>query len=252
MIDVIEIILSFSAMISMLSLAGLFLYAAFKFFRIWRKFREESIFHVGMLSSGMVLYFLIVMLMVGFTQDSDITLFLIKRVIGIAYSILSLELSLFYVTAFTNRRTLWEKYIPFLFGFTTGTSFAILGMSESDPWFSILLLITFLTPLILILILVIKIVFRSFHLLQEDKLTPEDRGFIKTLAGTAIILFMGAIGDLGFYWIIIFLGGELWPTIVLFAGFLAPLTFIITVFLIRTIFINIEDADIVHLMNLLS
>ncbi|MFW9906746.1 MAG: hypothetical protein ACFFFH_20740 [Candidatus Thorarchaeota archaeon] len=252
MIDIIEVILSFSAMISMLLLAGLFLYAAIKFFRIWIKFREESIFHIGMLSSGMVLYFLIVMLMVEFAQDSEITLFIIKRVIGIAYSILSLEMSLFYVTAFINRRTLWEKYIPFLFGITTGTSFAMLGMSETDPWFSILLLITYLTPLILITILTIRIVLRCYHLLQEDKLTSEDRGFLKTLAGTAIILFMGAIGDLSFYSIIILVGAELWPTIVFFAGILAPVTVIIAVFLIRTIFINIEEADILHLMNLLS
>lgn len=248
----IEVLLCLSAMISMLSLAGLFLYAAIKFFKIWRKFREESLFHIGMLSFGLVLYFLIVMMMVGFAKDSDITLFLIKRVVGIAYSILSLEMSLFYVTAFTNRRTLWEKYIPFLFGITTGMSFAILGMSETDPWFSILLLIAYLTPLILITILVIRIVLRSYHLLQEDKLTPEDRGFIKTLAGTALILLMGALGDLGFYWIIILIGVNLWPSIVLLAGIIAPLTLILTIFLIRTIFLNIEEADIVHLMNLLS
>ncbi|MFX0014989.1 MAG: hypothetical protein ACFFB2_07700 [Promethearchaeota archaeon] len=248
----IDVILQLSAMISIFSLASLFLYVAIKFFKIWRKFREESLFHIVMLSFGLVFYFLIVMLIVGFAEDSDISLFLIKRVVAIAYSILSLEMSLFYVTAFTNRRTLWEKYIPFLFGITTGLSFAILGISETDPWFSILLLIAYLIPLILITILVIRIVLRSYQLLKEDRLTPEDRGFIKTLAGTAVILFIGALVDLGFYWIIILIGVGFWSTIVSLAGILAPLTLILAIFFIRTIFLNIEEADIVYLMNLLS
>ncbi len=248
----IDILLRLSAIISIFLFAGLFLYAAVKFFRIWRKFYEESLFHLGMLCLGMILYFLIIIFMVGFAEDPDTTVFLIKRVIGIAYSILSLEMSLFYVTAFTNRRTLWEKYIPFFFGITTGMSFAILGMSESDPWFSVLLLIAYIAPLILITILVIRIVLRSYHLLQEDQLTPEDRGFIKALAGTALILFIGALGDLSFFWIIILSGIDLWPFIVLLSGVISPLLFILAVFLIRTVFLNIEEANIIHLMNLLS
>ncbi|MFX0122238.1 MAG: hypothetical protein ACFFAE_01255 [Candidatus Hodarchaeota archaeon] len=248
----IEVLLRLSAMVSMLLFAGLFLYAAIKFFKIWRKFREESLFHLGMFSLGMILYFFIIMIMVGLAEDPDTTVFLIKRVVGIAYSILSLEMSLFYITAFTNRRTLWEKYLPFFFGITTGMSFAILGMSEANPWFSVLLLIAYIAPLILITILVIRIVLRAYHLLQEDQLTPEDRGFIKVLAGTALILFIGAIGDLSFFWIIILSGNDLWPFVVLLSGIITPFILILTVFLIRTVFSNIEEADIVHLMNLLS
>jgi hypothetical protein len=190
--------------------------------------------------------------MVGFAEDPDTTVFLIKRVVGIAYSILSLEMSLFYVTAFTNRRTLWEKYIPFFFGITTGISFAILGMSEADPWFSVLLLIAYIAPLFLISILVIRIVLRSYHLLKVDQLTPEDKDFIKTLVGTALILFMGALGDLSFFWIVILSGVDLWTFIVLLSGIISPLLLIFSVYLIRTVFSNIEEADIVHLMNLLS
>jgi len=248
----IDVVLRLSAMISMFLFATLFLYAAIKFFRIWRKFREESLFHLGMLSLGMILYFLIVLLMVGLARDPETTVFLIKRVIGIAYSILSLEMSLFYVTAFTNRRTLWEKYIPYFFGITTGMSFAILGMSETDPWFSVLLLIAYIAPLFLITILVVRIVLSSYHLLKEDQLTPEDRGFIKTLAGTALILFMGALGDLSFFWIVILSGVDFWLFIVLLSGIISPLLLILSFILIRAVFLNIEEADIVHLMNLLS
>ena len=247
-----DVILRLSAIISLFLFAGLFLYAAIKFFRIWRKFREESIFHLGMLSLGMILYFLIIGLMVVFSDEPDTTIFIIKRVIGIAYSILSLEMSLFYVTAFTNRRTLWEKYIPFIFGITTGISFAILGMSDTDPWFSILLIIAYITPLILITILIIRIVVRSFYLLKEDQLTVEDKEFIKTLVGTALILFMGAIGDLTFFWLIILFGIDIWAFIVLLSGVITPIILLLAIFLIRTVFMNIEEADIVHLMNLLS
>jgi hypothetical protein len=248
----IDDILYLSAVISMFLFAGFFIYPAMKFFRIWRKFREESLFHLGMLSLGMILYFLIVLLMIGFSDDPYIIVFLIKRVISIAYSILSLEMSLFYVTAFTNRRTLWEKYIPYFFGITTGISIAMLGMNETDPWFSVLLLIAYIVPLILISILVLRIVFRSYHLLKEDELAPEDKSFIKTLAGIALILFMGAIGDLSFYWIVILIGVDLWYNIVLLSGIISPLLLVLSVFLIRAIFLNIEEADIVHLMNLLS
>jgi hypothetical protein len=236
----------------MLLFAGLFLYVAIKFFKIWRKFREESLFHLGMLSLGLILYFLIIMIMLGLVEDPDTTVFLIKRVIGIAYSILSLEMSLFYVTAFTNRRTLWEKYIPFVFGITTGTSLAILGMNEADPWFSVLLIITYIIPIILISILVAGIVVRSYHLLKEDQLTLEDKGFIRTVVGTALILFMGALGDLIFFWLIILIGVDLWPLVVLLSGIISPLLLILAIFLIRTVFLNIEEANVVHLMNLLS
>ncbi len=248
----IDVLLRLSAMISLILFAGLFLYAAIKFFKIWRKFREESIFHLGMLSLGMILYFLIIGLMVVFSEEPDTTIFIIKRIVGIAYSILSLEMSLFYVTAFTNRRTLWEKYIPFIFGITTGISFAILGMSDTNPWFSILLIIAYITPLILITILVIRIVVRSYQLLKEDLLTIEDKGFIKTLVGTALILFMGALGDLTFFWLIILIGVNLWPFIILLSGIITPVLLILAIFLIRTVFLNIEEADVVHLMNLLS
>ena len=248
----IDVVIRLSAMISMFLFAALFLYAAIKFFRIWRKFREESLFHLGMLSLGMILYFLIILIMVGLAEDPETTVFFIKRVIGIAYSILSLEMSLFYVTAFTNRRTLWEKYIPYFFGITTGVSFAILGMSEADPWFSILLLIAYIAPLFLITILVIRIVLSSYHLLQDGQLTPEDRGFIKTLAGTALILFVGALGDLSFFWVVILIGADIWPFIVLLSGIITPLILILSIFLIRAVFLNIEEADVVHLMNLLS
>ncbi|UCE13472.1 MAG: hypothetical protein JSV04_14980 [Candidatus Heimdallarchaeota archaeon] len=246
-----DILLQMSAIISMLLFAGLFLYAAVKFFRIWRKTREESLFHLGVMSLGMILYFFIIGIMIGFT-DPDTAVFLIKRVIGIVYSILSLEMSLFYITAYINRRSLWEKYIPYIFGITTGTSLAIFGMNETDPWFPILLVIAYITPMILITILVIKITFWSYNLLKEDQLTPEDKGFIKVLVGTAIILFIGGIGDLSFFWLFVFIGPDIWPFMIILSGIISPLLFILSIFLIRTVFLSIEEVDFVHLMNLLS
>lgn len=246
-----DILFRMSAIISMFLFAGLFLYAAVKFFRIWRNTREESLFHLGVLSLGMILYFFIILIMIGFS-DPDNAIFLIKRVIGITYSILSLEMSLFYITAYINRRSLWEKYIPFIFGITTGTSLAVFGMNETDPWFPLLSAIAYITPMILITILVIRITIRSYYLLKEDQLTPEDKGFIKALIGTAIILFIGAIGDLSFFWLFVFIGPDIWSSIITLSGIISPLIFILSIFLIRTVFLNIEEADIVHLMNLLS
>jgi hypothetical protein len=245
-------LLRLSAGVSMILFSGLFVYAAIKFFRIWRKFREESLFHLGMLSLGMILYFLVIMIMLVFVEDIETAIFIIERIIGVIYSLLSLELSLFYVTAFTNRRTLWEKYIPFIFGITTGISFALLGMIETDPWYGIFLVIAYVTPLILITILVVRIVIRSHFILRENQLTAEDRGFIKALVGAAIILFVGALGDITFFWFIILVKIDIWPFATALSGIITPLVFVISVYFVRTIFLNIEEADVVHLMNLLS
>ncbi|MFX0170551.1 MAG: hypothetical protein ACFE9L_01395 [Candidatus Hodarchaeota archaeon] len=248
----IDELLRLSAGISMILFSGLFIYAAVKFFRIWRKFHEESLFHLGMLSLGMVIYFLIIMIMLVFTEDTQTAVFIIKRIIGIIYSLLSLELSLFYVTAFTNRRSLWEKYIPFTFGITTGASFALLGMIEVDPWHWILLIVAYVTPLLLIAVLVVRIVIRSYFILKFNQLTAEDRGFIKALVGAAIILFTGAIGDISFFWYVILVDIDIWSLMTSLSGIITPLIFIFSVYLVRTIFTNIEEANIVHVMNLLS
>jgi hypothetical protein len=190
--------------------------------------------------------------MVLVVEDTQIVTQVIERYIGIIYSVLSLELSLFYITTFTNRRSLWEKYFPFIFGITTGISFCLLVIPKTDPWIAILLLIAYVLPLVLISVLVSKVCLRTYSVIKEIQLKPEDRSFLKSLAGTSVILFLGALGDMIFFFIVIFTDLDLWTQIVSIAGILTPITFIISLLFAKKIFSDIEDADVVHLMNLLS
>ncbi|MFX0182481.1 MAG: hypothetical protein ACFE95_05285 [Candidatus Hodarchaeota archaeon] len=248
----IEELLRISSVLFLLALAGVFAFASIKFFKIWRKFREESLFHLGALSFGMIVYFFIVVIMVLVVEDTQIVVQVIERYIGIIYSLLSLELSLFYVTTFTNRRSLWEKYLPFIFGITTGISLCLIVIPKTDPWIPILLIIAYILPLVLISILVSKVCLRTYSVIKEIQLKPEDRSFLKSLAGASLILFLGALMDMTFFFIVLFTDLDLWALIVSIAGILCPITFIISLLFVKKIFSDIEDADVVHLMNLLS
>lgn len=230
---------------------GLFCYASMKFFKIWRKFHEESLFHVGTLFGGMVVYFFIIIAMI-ITTDFSSAIKSVSNIIGVVYSILCLEMSLFYVTTFSNRMSLWEKYIPFLFGISTGISLALFGTTELDNWYTFLIILAFLLPLILVSILVVRICIRTYNVIQDDQLKSEDRSFLKALAGASSILFLGALGDITFFLIAILTEIDIWSQLTALTGIIIPPTFIVSVYLIRKIFSNIEEADVVHLMNLLS
>ena len=59
MIDLVNILTLVTA-ISVIAFSGLSLYTGSKFFIMWRTFREESLFHLGTLCFGMLVYFSIV------------------------------------------------------------------------------------------------------------------------------------------------------------------------------------------------
>ncbi len=249
--NLLEDLLLLSAIIFLLAYMGLFCYTSMKFFKIWRKFHEESLFHVGTLSGGMVFYFFIVITMI-ITTDFPSAIKSVSQIIGVVYSILCLEMSLFYVTTFSNRMSLYEKYIPFLFGITTGISLALFGVTELDSWFTFLIILSFIIPLILVSFLVARICIRTYIVIQDDQLKSEDRSFLKALAGASLILFLGALGDITFFLIALITKIDIWSQFTAIAGIIIPPTFIVSVYLIRKIFSNIEEADVVHLMNLLS
>ncbi len=229
------------------------LYTGIKFIKLWFLFREESLFHLGTLSLGMVAYFITIDIFITWNDTIFVELIMIK-VVPVVLSILCLELSLFYLTLFANRKNLWEKYIPFFFGISFGTSLALLGLTpDSDQWFWSLLVISYSISLILISLLTIKIVQNSFILMKSEELQKEaDRRFLSTLIFASTMLFGGAIVDIMIFSIMTFSGLDFWQETIILGGLISPPFLILTIWFVNRLFRNLEEANIVQIMNLLS
>jgi len=227
-------------------------YGSVHFLRLWQKFKEEALFHLGILGFGLIFYLLFVAGLIYLNPNKDTILILIKRTIGIIYSFLCLELSLFYLTAFVNRRSMFEKYIPFIVGITSGMAIALVGMQETNPWFEIILFVEYFLPFIFLVGLVIRISRGAVEILGDKRISPQDRRFIKALLITAIVMFISAIGDLVFFGIFIFITINIWDFVITFSAVIGPFVAILFLSLVRRVFIDIEEADVVHLMNLIS
>jgi hypothetical protein len=227
-------------------------YAAVKFFKIWRKFREESMFHLGILSLGLIIYFVLLGLVALWVDDIEAISFVLKRVLGILYGVLGLELSLFYLSAFVNRRNLLEKYIPFLFGMMIGLSIALVYISETSIWFSLILILIYTFPLVLIPVPVVRICIRTYEMLNDDNITKKDKNFVKALIVPTLVMTVGALIDIIFFWIVVVIELDIWGFLLPLSSIGMPLFLIVFLFIIKKIFKEIEEADVVHLMNLMS
>ena len=239
--------------LAIIAFGGLSLYTGIKFLKLWRVFKEEAIFHLGTLSLGMLVYFFIIEMLIILNDITMVDL-LVKKGIPIVFSLLCLELSLFYLALFANRKTLWEKYIPFIFGIGFGTSIGLLGLTpDIDPWFWGLLIITYGVTLVLITILTIKILLRVFNLMKGDDLQDEnDRRFLSTLVYASIFLFGGAIVDIIIFTILTFSGLEYWQEVIAIGGVITIPFLFLAIWIVQKFFRNLENANVIHVMNLLS
>lgn len=247
-----NIFLVFSVVFSILGLSAVSLYAGIKFLRLWRKFREESLFHLGVLFLEFIVYMVFISFLILISDDTETSNYLMKRYLGIIYAILALEMSLFYLTTFINRRSLWEKYVPYTLGVTFGIAVAVMLVQDTDPWYNLLLVIVYILPFIPVSILVMKMVGRTFTIYTDPLIISEDKNFVMAIGIGSVFMFVGTLFDLVFFWIVIITDINLWDIIVNIGGIIAPIFLIVVVYVIRKLFINIEKADVVHLMNLLS
>ena len=246
-------LLKLTTILTLYAFSALVVLTGAYFFRLWRSFREEALFHLGVLSFGMFGYFVIITIFV-ITEDLQIVDFILKKVFPVVFSLLCLELSLFYLTLFSNRKSLWEKYIPFVFGIGSGTSLALLGLpADKNPLYWNLFLVTYCISFILITILTIKIAFRVFPLIREHHyLDKGDRKLLTTIIYTAVFLFFGAIGDMLIFSLMIYSPDYQWREIIQISGIVVFPFLLICIWLVRKIFKTIEEADVVHVMNVLS
>lgn len=247
-----NIILIFSIVFSMLGLAIVSFYTGVKFLRLWRKFHEESLFHLGVLFLEFIVYSLFIAFLILISEDAETSNYLLKRYLGIIYAILALEMSLFYLTTFINRRSLWEKYVPYTLGVTFGIAVAVMLVQETDPWYHFLLFIVYILPFIPVSILLLKMVSRTYTVYTDPNIIPEDKNFVMAIGIGSVFMFVGALLDMVLFWIVILIDINLWDVIINIGGIVAPIFLIIVAYIIKRLFSNIEKADVVHLMNLLS
>ena len=135
-----------------------------------------------------------------------------------------------------------------------GTSIALLGLSsESNPWFWNLLFLTYGISSVLISILSFRLVLRVLTLLKDDTLIIyADKQFLLTLVYTAILLFGGALVDILIFQYVIFTDIENLSDIFAIGGIITPPFVLITTWYVRRFFRNVEKANVVHIMNMLS
>ena len=248
----VELVLRISAMLSLVGISAISLYCSVHFFRLWRKFREESLFHLCILCFGLIIYFLFIAAMVLIGTEKATMVNIAKRTVGIIYSFLCLETSLFYLSAFSNRRGLLEKYIPFMLGITFGMALALIGMQDSNPWFETVLVIEYYLPFVFMLGLLIRISHTTIEVLRDEQISNEDKQFMKVLLIAAIAMFLSAIGDLIFFGIMMFISADFWDSLIVISGIIGPFLAIMFLYLVKRLFEDIDQADVLHLMNLLS
>jgi hypothetical protein len=236
----------------MLGLAIVSFYAGIKFLRLWRKFREESLFHLGVLFLEFVIYMVFIAFIFLISDDVETSNYLLKRYLGIIYTILGLEMSLFYLTTFINRRSLWEKYVPYTLGITFGIAVAVMLVQDTDPWYNLLMIIVYILPFIPVSILALKMMIRIYTVYTDPHIIPEDKSFVMAIGIGSVFMFVGALFDMVIFWIIIITDINFWYVFINIGGIFAFFFLIIAGYVIRRLFINIEKADVVHLMNLLS
>jgi hypothetical protein len=246
-------LLKLGTILTLVAFSVLVIITGIYFFRLWRSFKEEALFHLGILCSGMLVYFIIISLLI-ITEDLDFVDTILRKVFPVVFSLLCLELSLFYLTLFSNRKNLWEKYIPFIFGVGTGTSFALLGLPAGEnPLYWNLFFVTYCISFILITIITIKIALRVFPLIREHhQLEKGDKKLLSTIIYTAVFLFFGSIGDMLLFALMIYSPDYQWREILQISGIVIFPCFLLCAWLIRKIFKTIEEADVIHVMNLLS
>jgi hypothetical protein len=87
---------------------------------------------------------------------------------------------------------------------------------------------------------------------DEDLTKSVDKRFLQTIVYATLLLFGGAIIDILMFQYITVVEVENIKEIFAIGGIITPPLVLMATFLVRKFFRNVEKADVIHLMNLLS
>ncbi|MFX0016734.1 MAG: hypothetical protein ACFFB2_18890 [Promethearchaeota archaeon] len=234
---------------SFLMIGSIFVFLiAYDLLKTWLKVREEALMHLTLFTtySGLLLliYDIIFVLEVPFIFTHNQLAFL-----GSFYNLFYLELAFFYLTLFSNRRNLLEKYFIVIIS-TALISNIILAVLD----FQELILIVFTFQAITISIgqyFVIQLYLRIKSSKQFCK-SPETFEFIELVEKRSLLaVFILLIDGLQFLsmWLIDFYVSELYYFI---ASFIGLLFFIIIYYIVIQLKTKAKDCEITEIINLLS
>ena len=194
-------ILTLIVILEILLSSIVFFIQGFKAFKTWRTIRDELLLHLTIYFSALAL--LIILFAVYFAPQSfnlqiDTNVAVISM--GLFYDLFYLELSIIYLTIFTNSRTIFESYAPFIIGVSTVVNiFTGVSTSFKDRLF----LIIFFHGIIIIigislLVLGVRHLKRSKEYIKAEEEVILNDYLIKMFSFLPIVLLFDAVGFLVF------------------------------------------------------
>lgn len=185
-----------------------FFLQGYKALNMWRKLRDELLLHLSIYFIALALLIILFAVYMA-PQFFNVTINTNAAVVsmGLFYDLFYLELSIIYLTIFTNSRTIFESYAPFIIGVSTVVNiYTGISTSFKDRF---LYIIVFNGIIIIIgislLILGIKHLKKSRDFIKDSNETVFNEYLIKIFSFLPVVLFFDFLG---------FILYELFPTYV--------------------------------------
>ena len=180
--------------------ALLFLILAYRTFNAWKTVREELLLHSTFFffAMALIIIFFSVYLypnLFDFTIDANIAI----AVMGLIYDLFYLELSIIYLTIFTNSRTIFESYAPFIIGVATIVNLSSevsASFKSNNVYFNLFFHVVVISIGIILIILGIKHLTKSKKYISDESELDFINYIIKITKYLPAILIMDGIGFL--------------------------------------------------------
>ena len=177
---------------------GFFL-QGYKAFKTWKTLRDELLLHLTIYFSALAILIIVFTVYIApqfFNIHIDTNVAVISM--GLFYDLFYLELSIIYLTIFTNSRTIFESYAPFIIGVSTVVNiYTGITTSFRDRFY---LIIIFHGIIIVIGICLLLLGVRHLKRSREYIMTNDEKEFneylIKLFSILPIVLIFDALGFL--------------------------------------------------------
>ncbi|MFW9906453.1 MAG: hypothetical protein ACFFFH_19215 [Candidatus Thorarchaeota archaeon] len=234
---------------SLLMIGSIFVFLiAYDLLKTWLKVREEALLHLTLFTtySGLILFIYNILFLL---EVPSVITHNQLAVLGSFYNLFYLELAFFYLTLFSNRRNLLEKYFIVIISiaFITNIILAILGFQE-------LILIVFIFQAITIVLGLYFIIQLYLRIKSSKKYckSSETIEFIELVEKRSLLAVLVLLIDGTQYlsmWLIDFYISELYY----FIGSIVGLgLFIIIYYLVIQLKTKAKSCEITEIINILS
>ena len=231
-----------------------FLLQGYKAFKMWKNVRDELLLHFSIYFSALAVLIIVFMVYMGpqlFNVQLDTNVAVVTM--GLFYDLFYLELSIIYLTIFTNSRTIFESYAPFVIGVSTVVNiFTGVSTSFKDRFFLVIIFHGLIIIIgISLLILGIKHLKKSREFIKKNDETVFNEYLIKMFSFLPITLLFDALGFLIF---------ELFPSYIqhssellfLLMGTILVIISILVLLISKAISEKVSKINLSHYLNSIS